>query len=71
MYLSSNTNIDGEIKVEYREDTKNYVIHLGLHGLMIVRQHEIEEIYNEVLGAMMHRRFAEDAIEVVEKSWEN
>ena len=70
MYLSSNTTVTGDIKVEYREDTKNYVISLGHSGLMILKQHEIEEIYNEILGAMMHRRFTEEDIKVVE-SWEN
>ena len=70
MYLSSHATINGEIKVEYREDSKNYVISLGHGGLLIVKQHEIEEIYNEILGAMMHKRFTEEDIKVVE-SWEN
>lgn len=70
MYLSSNTIVSGDIKVEYREDTKNYVFSLGHSGLLIIKQHEIEEIYNEILGAMMHRRFTEEDIKVVE-SWEN
>lgn len=70
MYLTSNASVTGDIKVQYREDTKNYVFSFGHSGLLIVKQHEIEEIYNEILGAMMHRRFTEEDIKVVE-SWEN
>lgn len=55
------------IKVTYREDYDEYTLTIGTFYLRTVfSQEELEELYNEILGAMMHKRFAgsEAAVEI-------
>ena len=54
-----------KIGITYREDYDNYTLTLGTFYLRVTfTQEEIEELYNEILGAMMHKRFAGEEVAV-------
>jgi len=54
-----------KIGINYREDFDNYTLTLGTFYLRVTFiQPEIEELYNEILGAMMHKRFAVEEVAV-------
>lgn len=60
-----------EIKVTYEEEYDKYSLTLGGFYLRVnFTQDEMETLYNEVMGAMMHRRFSTEG-EVIQPLWEN
>ena len=60
-----------EIKVTYSEEYDKYTLTLGGFYLRVnFTQEEIETLYNEVMGAMIHRRFSTEG-EVIQPLWEN
>lgn len=70
MYIALNQfELDGSLKVDYREDHDHYIVNLGKRGLLILGQHELEELYNEILDAWMHKRYSGEIVEVTE--WVN
>lgn len=59
------------IGITYREDYDNYTLTLGTFYLRVTfTQEEMETLYNEVMGAMVHRRFSTEG-EVIQPLWEN
>jgi hypothetical protein len=70
MYLhTSQFEMGTGIKVTYRESFDSYSLKFGSSTHLVLKQDEVEELYNEILGAMMHRRFSTEG-EVIEV-WEN
>ncbi len=62
---------EAKMEVKYREDYDNYTLSLGTFYLrMVFTQDEMETLYNEIMGAMMHRRFSTEG-EVIQPLWEN
>jgi hypothetical protein len=54
-----------KIGITYDEDYDKYILTLGTFYLRVTfNQDEIEELYNEILGAMMHKRFAGEEVAV-------
>lgn len=72
MYVSVNSYIhEGKIEVEYRESFDSYSFKFGTNGLLVINSDQMEHLYNEILGAMMHRRYYKDELENKEESWAN
>lgn len=69
MYYTSSKYRDANPTVEYSELHDSYIIKMDAGDYLILKQPEIEYLYNEILGAMMHRRFSTEG-EVIEV-WEN
>jgi hypothetical protein len=60
-----------EIRVVYAEEYETYSLTLGGFYLRVnFTQDEIETLYNEIMGAMIHRRFSTEG-EVIQPLWEN
>lgn len=54
-----------DITIKYREDFDNYTLNIGGYYLIVVLTDEdLDVLYNEILGAMMHKRFAEEEVAV-------
>ena len=72
MYISVNA-YDHDCKpiVEYRESFDSYSFKFGSNGLLVLNSDQMEHLYNEMLGAMMHRRYYKDELENKEESWAN
>ena len=60
MYINSTVIVDNKnLEVAWREEMKVYTIRLDYHLYLSLKHEELEHLYTEILGAMMHRRFAE------------
>ena len=71
MYIAfSQHGIKPDIEVDYRKDFNTYVLRLSNYTHIGMSQEEIENLYHQVLNAMMYKSYLETE-EVIEPSWEN
>jgi hypothetical protein len=71
MYYTTGQYKPGSPKVEYRESHDSYLLKIDESNYIILKPKEIEDLYHEMLGAMMHRRYSREEVAVKEESWAN
>jgi hypothetical protein len=69
MYYTSSKYRDANPTVEYSELHDAYTIKMDAGDYLILKQPEIEYLYHEILGAMMHRRYSREEVNVKEELW--
>ena len=71
MYMSMSRVTEDKITVDY-DDRGMYVFRLGKNGdgYLTFKQDEMEDLYNEIGSALMHRHYSQ-APKEVESEWEN
>ena len=72
MYMSMSRLMEEKIEVDYRKDTGQYLFKFSRNGdgYLILSQDEMENLYNEMGSALMHRHYSQSPKEV-ESEWEN
>ena len=70
MYMSMSRLMEEKIEVDYRKDTGQYLFKFSRNGdgYLILSQDEMENLYNEMGSALMHRHYSQKE---VESEWEN
>jgi Fe-S cluster biosynthesis and repair protein YggX len=69
MYYTTSEYTDQQPTVTYDEFFNKYTILINERARLIVTQEEMEYLYHEMLGAMLHRRYGStDVDDVVENN---
>lgn len=70
MYMSMSRLAEEKIEVDYRKERGQYLFKFGKNGdgYLILSQDEMENLYNEMGSALMHRHYSQKE---VESEWEN
>ena len=69
MFLSTAIYAEDNPQVTYDELHDKYIIRLDQMSRLILTQEELEYLYNEMLGAMLHRQYGStDVDEVVDNN---
>jgi hypothetical protein len=70
MYYTTGQYKEGSPIVEYKESHDSYMLKIDQSNYLILRPEEIENLYHEILGAMMHRHYSRVEVAVEEETWE-